>query len=63
MKNFKVIAVLAGLMAMFTLAGCGGEQKKAEKWPTENIKVIVPFGAGGSVDRMARGWPPTGPRS
>lgn len=55
MKNFKVIAVLAGLMAMFTLAGCGGEQKKAEKWPTENIKVIVPFGAGGSVDRMARG--------
>ncbi|MCX7560615.1 tripartite tricarboxylate transporter substrate binding protein [Sulfitobacter sp. F26204] len=27
----------------------------AESWPSKNITMIVPFGAGGSIDRFARG--------
>lgn len=55
MKIKHALALLAVFLIAVLAAGCGGEQKKAEKWPTENIRVVVPFGAGGSVDRMARG--------
>jgi len=55
LRILKPGALLAALILLVFIAGCGGQKKEAEKWPAENIKVIVPFGAGGSVDRMARG--------
>ncbi len=30
-------------------------QASASDWPTKNIRMIVPFSAGGSIDRFARG--------
>lgn len=54
MRLLRPLALLVTFMLLFVTAGCGGQQKQ-EKWPADNIKVIVPFGAGGSVDRMARG--------
>ncbi|MDO8877913.1 MAG: tripartite tricarboxylate transporter substrate binding protein [Pseudolabrys sp.] len=50
MPNWKAIAVSAalGLVAVTGPASAGG-------WPSGNITMIVPFGAGGSIDRFARG--------
>ena len=42
--NFSIIATLVAL------AG----QVHAADWPTRSVTVIVPFGAGGNTDMMAR---------
>lgn len=50
MSAWKAVVVSAtlGLMPFMGSATAGG-------WPSKNITMIVPFGAGGSVDRFARG--------
>lgn len=50
MLRTKLIGVLSAL-AVSAFAG----QAAAEAWPSKNITMIVPFGAGGSIDRFARG--------
>lgn len=50
MSGLKAMAVSAAL-GILTLNG----QASAEGWPSKNITMIVPFGAGGSIDRFARG--------
>src|SRR5580765_2192230 len=41
------------LPAIAVLAGSGG-MAHAQSWPTRSVSVIVPFGAGGNTDMMAR---------
>ena len=43
--------VAAAALGVMALAGTAS----AEGWPEKNITMIVPFGAGGSIDRFARG--------
>ncbi len=50
MSGWKGIAVSVALGVM-SFSGTA----LAESWPTKNITMIVPFGAGGSIDRFARG--------
>ncbi|UXX83160.1 Bug family tripartite tricarboxylate transporter substrate binding protein [Roseovarius pelagicus] len=50
MKALKTFAVGAA-MAIIAMSGSA----VADTWPTKNITMIVPFGAGGSIDRFARG--------
>lgn len=47
----KLIAlILAVILVMACFAGCGAE----EKFPSRNINMIVPFGAGGATDLICR---------
>ena len=49
LRNFAfagILALLAATTAVQVLA--------QERFPTEPIKIVVPYPAGGSVDRMAR---------
>ena len=49
-NNLKRVVILAG-MAIF---GASGAALAQAEWPTKPVKVIVPFGAGGSSDVLAR---------
>lgn len=44
---------VAAALGLSMIVGAGSAQ--AADWPTRNITMIVPFGAGGSIDRFARG--------
>lgn len=48
---------LKPLMAssIIAIAAIGGGEAYAQEWPTGNVRLILPFSAGGSVDRFARG--------
>jgi tripartite-type tricarboxylate transporter receptor subunit TctC len=57
----KGFAVALALVSCFTLAlaGCGGGQKsggaaKKVDYPTKNITMICPWGAGGGTDSILR---------
>lgn len=50
MSGFKTLTAAAAL-GLIALAGGAA----ADGWPEKNITMIVPFGAGGSIDRFARG--------
>lgn len=55
MKKRTWIAGLLILAMVLALVGCGGEKKaEAPKFPTKPISVIVPYGAGGGTDAIAR---------
>ena len=55
MECKKVAAlVLAGAMAVTTMAGCGSAGGSA-KYPSKDISVIIPKAAGGGTDTAARG--------
>jgi putative tricarboxylic transport membrane protein len=43
-----------GLLLLLGSIGFAGQASAAD-WPTQNIRMIVPFSAGGSIDRFARG--------
>ena len=49
-------AVVAGLVAaaLISIAGPAAAQTGAASWPTQTIRLIVPFPAGGSNDVMGR---------
>ena len=55
------LAVFTGITML--LAGCGGEKKAADNktaakkvdYPTKNISMICPWGAGGGTDRRSPG--------
>lgn len=53
MKNLKRLAVLSmcAILMVAALTGCSGS-KKAE-FPSQAIRVIVPFSAGGNTDLNA----------
>lgn len=59
MKCKKIAAmVLAGIMAVGTLAGCSGNSSGtggSDGYPTKDITVIIPKAAGGGTDTAARG--------
>src|SRR5205809_133428 len=42
--------IIVALAGMFALAA----STHAQEWPTRPITMVVPFGAGGAVDSMAR---------
>ena len=48
MKSASVI--LAGLIAAFAATSA-----TAQTYPTQPIRIVVPFAAGGAVDTVARG--------
>jgi len=48
-------AILCVLAVFVTLPGMS---RAAEEWPTRPIIVVVPFAAGGSLDRVARAFAP-----
>jgi len=54
MMKLRIISVLIVTLIVITLitAVCA---TATEKWPTEPITMVVPMGAGGGVDSMARG--------
>lgn len=49
--------LMSGLLAGLLVTGVGytGSAAHAAEWPTDNIRMVLPFGAGGSIDRYARG--------
>ena len=46
------LAMLAAVLASVTIAAAGPAQ--AQDWPSKPVRVVVPFPAGGSTDRMTR---------
>lgn len=55
----KLFAILLAFVLIFSFAACGGSGGQqaaapAEKFPTKDITMIVPYAAGGSIDIMAR---------
>lgn len=59
-KNFKKefffgSAVIILLIAAIVMAGNGHAFAADEKYPRKPITIVVPFSAGGSADRLARG--------
>ncbi len=64
-RTFKGLAlILASLLLVTALAGCGSSDKTAEggetpaqseeDWPTKPLQMVVPFAAGGDTDFHAR---------
>lgn len=51
-RSLHKALISAPLLASLPLSGALAQQAA---WPNGNIKLIVPFGAGGSVDRFSRG--------
>lgn len=52
--------MLAALSAVaLVLTGCGGQQAADGDFPSEDIRLIVPYDAGGSTDTLARAFAPT----
>ncbi|MCE8038952.1 tripartite tricarboxylate transporter substrate binding protein [Halomonas sp. MCCC 1A11062] len=47
-------ALFAGAILVAAAPGAAFSANAAE-WPTENVRLILPFSAGGSIDRFARG--------
>ena len=59
-KTWTMVAMVLMVSLMLVVVGCGGGAKPAEKvpeapkFPTKQIEVIVPAGAGGGTDMLAR---------
>lgn len=57
-KKFLVLAVACILITLAMIGGCTSMQRKvttmADKYPSRPITFIVPFGAGGAMDLIAR---------
>jgi len=45
---------LALLLSALVMLGGGASLSRADEWPSRPVTVIVPFGAGGNTDMMAR---------
>lgn len=54
MKKTLKKAVLAGMAALLAMTALTGCQKKAAKYPSQNIELVIPASAGGGSDIMAR---------
>ncbi|TVP49399.1 MAG: tripartite tricarboxylate transporter substrate binding protein [Halomonas sp.] len=52
-KKTALMTALAGFVV--AAASVGATTAHAQEWPNENVRLILPFSAGGSVDRFARG--------
>lgn len=52
-RSFLTLAVVL-LALTVAVAGCGTQKAEAPKFPTKAITVIVPYGAGGGTDAIAR---------
>lgn len=48
----RLLATMAGGIGTVTLSGAGA--RAADPWPTKPIRVLMPFGAGGSMDILSR---------
>jgi tripartite-type tricarboxylate transporter receptor subunit TctC len=48
----KLLATTAGAAVAATLPGAVA--RAADPWPSKPIKVVMPFGAGGSMDVLSR---------
>lgn len=48
----RLLATMAGGVGAVTLSGSGA--RAADPWPTKPIRVLMPFGAGGSMDILSR---------
>lgn len=52
MKNLRKLAVLA--LAILMTVACFGTAMAETDWPTTSVQIIVPAGAGGGTDLLAR---------
>src|SRR5258706_11504843 len=48
----ELLAAAGGVVAAASIAG--PKARAAEPWPTKPIRVLMPFGAGGSMDVLSR---------
>lgn len=46
----------AGLVALALLGACGAQQPDGAGYPSEDIRLLVPYGAGGPTDLTARAY-------
>ena len=55
MKKRILAAVLASASILGAVAGCSSNEGGAnDEWPSQTVKIIVPFAAGGSTDMTFR---------
>jgi len=50
----RIVRWLIGVMATCAVLAAGQVDARADEWPSRPVRVIVPFGAGGSGDTIAR---------
>lgn len=58
MLTKKSMTLVLSAIAITGLVGCSQTGGSAEEYPSENINLIVPFGAGGNADTQARALAP-----
>jgi tripartite-type tricarboxylate transporter receptor subunit TctC len=54
-KDLKAAAVF---VCVWALAGMAFPASGLAKWPTKQLNIVVPYGAGGTTDRVMRGFAP-----
>jgi tripartite-type tricarboxylate transporter receptor subunit TctC len=52
MKPLKLLGLGMALVGAFSL--CWGSSSRAQDWPNRPVKVVVPFAAAGTTDRLGR---------
>ena len=52
-RRLRLAAACLGALALAALPGRPA-MAQSEAWPTKSIRIVVPFGAGGSTDALAR---------
>lgn len=57
-STLNITRIVAGVGAIALLAGCGGGSSDPADYPSKQVRMVVPYDAGGNVDTQARALAP-----